>query len=110
MILLLDQLLFLDLELVLFNVDNHCQQLFFKTGLCDDEVDNCALSGNFWSEMGIGQFCHQEQLEFWIIINNFTTKLQSVTDTLFDNGTRQEWVQCSFNFLLDTFEQHCSTF
>lgn len=109
LILLLDQLLFLNLQFVLFNIDNHCQQLLFKTWLSDNKVDDCTLCCNFRSEMRIGQFCHQEQLELRIVIDDFTTKLQWVTTSFLDNSTWQQWVKCGFDFFLDTFKQHSPT-
>ncbi len=110
LILLLDQLLFLNLQLVLFNVHNHSQQLLFQTRLRHNKVYDCTLSSNFRSKVGVWQFGHQEQLELWIVINNFTTQLQWVATSFLDNSAWQQRIQSGLNFLLDTFQQYCTTF
>jgi len=53
LILLVDQFFFGLFEIWLLDSDDHCQELILKTGLSDDEVDDCALSSGFWLVMRV---------------------------------------------------------
>jgi hypothetical protein len=38
-----------------FNLDNHSKKLILKTRLCDNKVNNCALSSSFWLVMRVDE-------------------------------------------------------
>ena len=76
LILLFHKFLLFDLELVLLHVDDHCQQLVLETALRDDEVDDGTLGCDFGAEVRVGKLGHEVELEFRIVVDDLSTKLQ----------------------------------
>lgn len=108
-ILLLHKILLSHFEFILFNVDDHCNELFFKTTFSDDEVNNCTLGSNFRTEVRVDELSHKEELEAGIIINWVTTNFQLELVTILLNSTLEKRIKGSINFLLDTFNEDCTT-
>jgi hypothetical protein len=50
--------------------------LFFQTGFRDDHIDDGTLGGDFGSEVGIEQFCHQEKFEIGVIVDRVSSHFQ----------------------------------
>ena len=64
-----------DLEFVFLNVDDQGKKLFFETSFCDDEVDDGTLGCDLWSEVRVGEFSHEIELELRVIVDDLCTQL-----------------------------------
>jgi len=84
--LLFHEFLLFNLELILFDVDDHRQELVLQTTLRDDEVDDGTLGSNFRPEVRVGELGHEVELEFRIVINNLSSQLQRVATCLLYNS------------------------
>jgi hypothetical protein len=86
-----DKLLFLSSEIGSLFLDDKGKKLIFKTCFCDSEVNQCALSLDFWRVVRIGQLSVQVKIELGVKSKFLVTHLDDAGTTSLDDLTTIDW-------------------
>ena len=78
-------------EIGSLHLDDEGQQLVFETLFSDGEVDECALSLDFWWVVGVGQLRVEEEIKLGVKSQFFVSHLNNTGATALDNLTTVDW-------------------
>jgi len=105
----LNELLILSSKVWSFHLDDERKKLILKTSLSDSEIDQCALSLDFWWVMRIGKLGVHEEVEVGVKSKLLISHLNVSASTFLDDSSTVHGLDDSVDSVLHVLDEYWST-